>query len=200
MSRGVFFTGAGLLLVCVLQDPCFAQVSAGEKKNETERAQYKNYQNDHYSFAFEYPVAWSLSEALDGNGVSVSPNSHDRSHIAVSARKVMATEAHALSVEEDFDESLRSLGKKRSHPGHHPENVKLVKKEAATFLGLPAIVSTVKFEKDGQNWVEQGILVHSQDGNTAYDIGLDCHPEELPAFQLVYAKLVRTFRILGPPK
>ena len=199
LGLNVIFIGAGLPLIGGSRGRGFAQVRS-ESDTKTDTARYKKYQNEHYSFSFEYPAKWLLSEALDGNGVSISPVAGERSRIAVSGSKVASIETHFLSLEEHFDASLRSLQKKRSHPEHHPQNVVLVKKEVTTVLGLPAIVSTIEFDKDGQNWIEHGTLVHSQDGSTAYDIAIDCHPEELQTFQSVYDRVVQTFRILGPPK
>jgi len=189
---------SGLCITAVIASLFLGSGSLGQSATQVSSG-HNRYENEHYRFSFEYPKTWATSEALDGNAVSVSPSGQSRSRIAVSGRKVMSTEAHTLSLEEDFEASLRAIQKKRPHPEHHPENVFVEKKETTTFAGLPAIVSTIRFDQDGQAWVEQGLLFHSRDGETAYEISIHCHPDELSAFQPIYDKVVQTFRLIGPP-
>lgn len=177
-----------------------ARVLARVQDHDAGSPRYKTYRNDHYNFSAEYPAEWHLTEALDGNAVAISPSPSGRSRISIDGRKVMTKDAHVLSLDEDFDDSLQSMQRKHAAPGHHPDHVVLVNKRRTTLVGLPAIVSRIEFEQDGKHWIELGLMIHSKDGDIAYDISADCHPNELPDFQPIYDKLVQTFHILGPPR
>ena len=201
-----------LLLGCILPLRTDWQLLAGVRLN-TESGQlktaqyaqhvddlkYQRYRNVRFGYSFEYPKQWILNEALDGGGVSVAPNQGaNLPRIGVSGFPVQASSTgKSRTLEEDFDSMMRAMQKKR--PSHGIESFALVKKESAHVQGLPANAYAMTYTRDGQSWVEEGLLVHDSHDAVAFNLGFDCRPDELAAFRTVFDKVIRTFRVASVP-
>jgi hypothetical protein len=175
------------------------QSKTGDKAPSLQK--YKEYHNDRFNFSFRYPEPWLINEALNGGGVEIAlKHGPDLPRISVSGTVVQADKAgHVLSLEEDFESGLASMRKWRPNANQHIENVVVAKKEVTKFQGLPAIAGSITYDMDGQGWIQEGIMFHSQDDKYSFGIWASCQTESVRVFLPVYDEIVRTFRLRGPP-
>jgi hypothetical protein len=173
-------------------------------RSESNHQEVKKYLNKNFNFSFEYPGSWTLSQGLDGNGVSIFP---DQKSASAYLRRVIGVggsvgqpsekdSGRLQTLDEDFD-SLLSAINQGPYPAH---NLIVLSRKRTTIQGLPALVSRIEYETGNprQHWVYIYILIHTPDDATTYHISLYCHPDDLSVFSRSFDLVVRTFRILGP--
>jgi len=184
------------------QDKIDDQIQCSSTKSD--RQLTRNYCNKHFNFAFQYPAQWSIYNGFDGNGVSIYPPSIEkgvwRSTISVGGSIGQPSEVdsvHLQTLQEDYESRVRAM---RVGPAS-VRNIKVVSREVTTVESLPAIISTVEFDRGNpnQSWVLKQILIHSRDDRVSYHLSLMCKPKDLPVLTQSFTEVVETFRILGPP-
>ncbi|MGB8475627.1 MAG: hypothetical protein WCE61_16210 [Candidatus Acidiferrum sp.] len=104
-------------------------------------------------------------------------------------------EKRLQSLDEDYQSRLEAL----KNYGH-ADDLTILSKEPTKVQGLPAIISTMKYgdSSTGRYWFDKDLLIHTEDDQTTYDIGLHCSPDDRSALEPLFDEIVKTFRVLGP--
>src|SRR5579871_2374441 len=162
-------------------------------------AQWKTYRNPNYNFSFRYPVKeWTTYEGFDRNGVDLTPRGKNKFHLppeigagGAVGQPSDADERRKQTLDEDFQfrlDVLKEYG--------HARDLIILSKQVTEIQGLPAIVSTVRYENslNGQIWFSKDILIHSKDDSANYDIGLYCSFDDAPVLTILFDRIAQTFR------
>ncbi|HEV2349796.1 MAG TPA: hypothetical protein VG028_08135 [Terriglobia bacterium] len=163
---------------------------------------WTTYRNGNYSFSLRFPAQdWTLYVGEDGNGMRLTPKDATLFRLppeigaggAVGQPNGKGKCCETL--EEDFQSILEAM-----RQGPDPaQNLVVLSKKRTGPLGLPAIVSSVRYRNaSGGVWLDNEILIHTRDDGTAYHLGLRCSPDDLPVLMPLFNKIVATFRIPGP--
>jgi hypothetical protein len=177
-----------------------------EKQEDQSAARHsKTYRNNNYNFCFDYPAsAWKFQESLSGNGITLTPIREEKFRLVPSIGASCSVgqpsekdESQLQTLDQDFQSRLEAM---KTGPDAAAD-ILVLSKQVATIQGLPAIISTDRFTKGspGQTWFEKDILIHTQGDNFTYHLGLMCHPDDAAALLPVFDRVVKSFRILGPP-
>jgi len=179
------------------------RVTAGESSNLVP-PKLKGYRNANYNFLLKYPANWSSYQGFDGNGVSLYPPSKEKGPMRATVgvggsvgQPSKSDESRPQTLEEDFESRLQALG-----VGPDPaRKVAVTSKLHTTVKGLPAIVSTINFERSTppSAWTTKEILIHTSDNAVTYHLSLMCHPDSFAVLVRAFDQIVSTFKISGPP-
>lgn len=204
--RGLQMITTRLASAWLLGGFCFASAVVSVQQSRSVREGHKGwstYRNLHYNFSFSYPAdQWSLREGLDGNGVDLTPKDKSTFHgspeigAGGSAGQPSARDESRLqTLDESFQEYLDSMR------AYHGQNVVVVERHATKLSGLPAMISTVRFRNSphGGAGLARDIFAHTQDDSFQYHFGVSCSLEDCQRILPLFGKILKTFRVLGPP-
>ena len=165
---------------------------------------WKTYKNNNYQFTFEYPAkGWTLYEGEDRNGVAIyasdSGEFHQRPQLGAGGHIGQSShvdEKRPQTLEEDFQSQLKTM----SDYGHAKE-LQVLSRKSRELQGLKGIESTVQYKDPptGDIWIYRSVLLHTSNNRLTYDLMLTCSPKDMHTLMPLFEKMIRTFRILGPP-
>ena len=169
-----------------------------------ESSRWKTYRNTNYNFSLSYPSGgWSKDEGVNRNGVRLALRDKRQFIFGRRSKQVVrlgnlsdADETRNRNIEEDFQVGLDGL-KNYSNA----RNLSVLSKVGTKVQGLPAIVSTIRFEdsSNGHVWFNKEILIHGEGDSPTYHLTLHCSPDDASVLVPLFDRICKTFRILGPP-
>jgi hypothetical protein len=169
-----------------------------------ENSGWRTYRNTNYNFLLRYPSgAWSKNEGVDRNGVRLAARDKRQFHLRPEIEAGGAVgqpsdsdETRNRNIEEDFQVGLDGL--KRYSDAR---NLSVLSKLTTRIHGLPAIVSTIRYEdsSNGQIWFNKEILIHGGGDSPTYQLTLRCSSDDVSVLVPLFDRICKTFRILGPP-
>ena len=100
------------------------------------------------------------------------------------------------ALEEDFAGGVGALKEYG-----HGRNVTILSKKNVEVQALPAIDSSIRYEDSltGITWFQRRVLIHTRDQGLSYSVGMRCSPADVPALMPLFDRMLKSFRILGPP-
>ncbi len=165
---------------------------------------WKTYRNTNYNFSLSYPSGgWSKDEGVDRNGVRLALRDKRQFHLrpeieagGAVGQPSDADETRSRNIEEDFQVGLDGL-----ENYSNARNLSVLSKVSTKVQGLPAIVSTIRFEdsSNGHVWFNKEILIHGVGDSPTYHLTLHCSPDDASVLVPLFDKICKTFRILGSP-
>ena len=186
------------ILVCALGVPSVL------RSQSTSSAHWKVYRNANYNFSLRYPATdWSKYEGFDRNGVRLASRDTSKFHLrpeigagGAVGQPSDADESRSRSLNEDFQAGLEALKEYG-----HARNLVVLNKVRTTIQGLPAIVSTIRYQdsSNGSIWLYKEILAHAEHDSPTYHLELLCSPDDAGILIPLFDEIAKTFRILGPP-
>ena len=187
------------ILMCALCVP-----GALRSQSTVPGSHWKTYRNANYNFSLSYPATtWSKYEGVDRNGARLTPRDRSKFHLQpeIGAGGAVGQpsdpdESRSRNLEEDFQSGLEALKEYG-----HARNLAVLSNVRTTIQGLPAIASTIRYEDsaNGSIWLYKEILIHAESGSPTYHLGLRCSPDDTGILVPLFDRIVKTFRILGPP-
>jgi hypothetical protein len=158
----------------------------------------KEYCHPDYGFCFKYPSSWvSLGAIFDGNGIVVAPpQKQDR------ALWDEVTVALMIPPPEGDEEPMsidQAIEKAVSSVRESGQNFDTVQRQQRTVDGNPAQVVTLHYvdKSNGHEWIEELVFVEGPESEI-YSAGLKCSPESLARMELLFTRIVDTWKLPEP--
>ncbi|HEY6465156.1 MAG TPA: hypothetical protein VIY69_04140 [Candidatus Acidoferrales bacterium] len=163
---------------------------------------WKKYRNEKFDFTVEYPTGWKLSQGFDGSGATITPGGtrFPKSTVLGVGGWVVQPSSGDESHPKTLDKDLASLIDAIAEPPLEGHNARVVKQHKVVIDGLDGLDVTINYDdKAGKLWMRRELLLHSAQDAVAYHVSIAYLAKEAAPADSIFARVVSTFHILGPP-